>query len=65
MPIYEYICDTCRTCFEEIMPAGSEQVPPCPKCKTPKKVRKQMSAFCARPGSKKSSGGCAPSSGFS
>jgi putative FmdB family regulatory protein len=65
MPIYEYICDGCRTCFEEIMPAGSEKTPPCPKCKTAQKVRKQMSACSAKSGSDKSSGSCAPRSGFS
>lgn len=66
MPIYEYECRKCGTCFEEIMSATSEKMPECPRCRTDRDVVKRMSA-CARVagGDSGGSGGCTPRGGFS
>ncbi len=42
MPIYEYKCETCGSCFEKLTFAGDDETPPCPACGT-KDVKKQMS----------------------
>lgn len=43
MPIYEYLCETCKETFSLLlkMSSGSEEIP-CPKCGAP--ARKQISA---------------------
>lgn len=66
MPIYEFQCRACGTCFEEIMPATSATVPPCPQCGTAEDVHKCLSA-CARIASDQdgSAAGCASRGGFS
>lgn len=66
MPIYEYECRKCGTCFEEIMSASAEDMPECPVCTTNQDVEKRMSA-CARVGSGESAGSgvCAPHGTFS
>ena len=68
MPIYEYVCEKCNSCFEHLTYSTSDAGPRCPKCKA-KEVKKQMSAGCVRPkGLATGSGGftppaCAPSGG--
>ena len=66
MPIYEFICDRCDLCFEEILPATRVEIPPCPLCQTEEKVRKLLSA-CVRQTLTTDSpaAGCRPQSGFS
>jgi putative FmdB family regulatory protein len=66
MPIYEFECEKCGTCFEEILPANRTEMPACPQCARPDQVRKRISA-CARPAPASGSAGqgCAPRSGFS
>ena len=46
MPIYEYNCRECGTCFEEIVPVNEQKNPPCPSCRSDK-TEKKMSAFCS------------------
>ena len=46
MPIYEYICDECKTAFEKLV-FNKEQEIACPKCAS-KKATIQLSVF-ARP----------------
>ncbi len=66
MPIYEFKCSECGLCFEEILPADYKQTPPCPQCKTNKKVEKLLSASVQHSGSAGSqASGCAPKGGFS
>jgi putative FmdB family regulatory protein len=45
MPIYEYVCMTCESHFEELV-RGDEQ-PPCPDCGATK-VARQFSVFATR-----------------
>ena len=63
MPIYEYKCETCDTCFEKLVFSANEEIS-CPCCNSGK-TKKLMSAGCVMSGT--SDGGCAPSasSGFS
>jgi len=49
MPIYEFICDRCDLCFEEILPATYTDTPLCPLCETDEKVRKLLSACVNQP----------------
>jgi len=35
MPIYEYVCPLCGTCFEEIRPASNPEPGICPECASP------------------------------
>jgi len=45
MPIYEFICDSCKHAFEAIVPNPSATAP-CPSCRG-EKVTKQFSTFAA------------------
>ncbi|HWB23302.1 MAG TPA: zinc ribbon domain-containing protein [Gaiellaceae bacterium] len=45
MPIYEYVCMSCESHFEELVRMDDES-PSCPDCGTTK-VTKQFSAFAA------------------
>lgn len=64
MPIYEYKCETCDTCFEKLVFSDDEEIC-CPSCNG-SKTTKLMSAGCAVSNTS-GGGGCAPnaSSGFS
>jgi putative FmdB family regulatory protein len=44
MPIYEYVCMSCESHFEELV--RNDESPPCPDCGA-KKVKKQFSVFAA------------------
>ena len=44
MPIYEYVCMSCESHFEELVRNGEQ--PPCPDCGH-ENVRKQLSVFAA------------------
>ena len=44
MPIYEFVCMTCESHFEELVAMGGEA--PCPDCGS-ENVRKQFSVFAA------------------
>ena len=59
MPIYEYVCMTCESHFEELVRNGDE--PDCPDCGG-ENVRRQLSVFSARGDSPQPSfgggGGC-------
>jgi len=66
MPIYEFICEGCTLCFEEILPATQTITPPCPQCKTAEKVRKLLSACVHQSAAADSqTPGCRPQGGFS
>ncbi len=60
MPIFEYHCQGCENDFEQIVFNSKAQVK-CPKCRSGK-VKKKMSAFAIKSGSKfvsaSGSGGC-------
>ncbi len=43
MPIYEYQCKKCNTCFEKLVFVGDDESVHCPKCGTGQ-VKKQMSS---------------------
>ncbi len=45
MPIYEYVCMSCESHFEELVRAV--ETPPCPDCGA-EKVQKQFSVFAAQ-----------------
>jgi putative FmdB family regulatory protein len=55
MPIFEYICETCGTKFEELVRSADEQVT-CPQCgkKQVEKLYSPFARFC---------GGCEHASG--
>jgi len=57
MPIYEYICDDCKSQFEKIVINRQQQIS-CPKCSS-KKTTIQLSVFSSAVagGSSKSSSG--------
>jgi putative FmdB family regulatory protein len=61
MPIYEYVCMTCESHFEELVRNGQE--PDCPDCGAAD-VRRQLSVFAAVGGSSEAgfgsggAGGC-------
>ncbi|MFQ5532710.1 MAG: zinc ribbon domain-containing protein [Candidatus Methylomirabilales bacterium] len=64
MPIFEYLCGGCGTCFERFV-MGREASVSCPSCGSPDVV-KQFSAFSVQTaggfsGSLGSGCGCAPS----
>src|SRR3954462_14717821 len=44
MPIYEYVCMSCESHFEELV--RNDETPPCPDCGQAK-VQKQFSVFAA------------------
>jgi putative FmdB family regulatory protein len=64
MPIYEYVCMSCESHFEELVRAG--ETPPCPDCGSGK-AKRQFSTFAAHGLSKQPSsvqtGGGAPAGG--
>jgi putative FmdB family regulatory protein len=64
MPIFEYQCQKCQHCFEQLVPAGQkEHEPACPHCGAAE-VAKLMSCINSLGGGK--SAFCSPgSSGFS
>jgi putative FmdB family regulatory protein len=39
MPIYEYVCDACEACFEEIVSPSASAPAHCPRCESPKTRR--------------------------
>ncbi len=45
MPIYEYVCMSCESHFEELVRNG--ETPPCPDCGSAK-AQKQFSVFAAQ-----------------
>jgi putative FmdB family regulatory protein len=62
MPIYEYVCDECKTQFEKIVINKAQEIA-CPKCAS-KKATIQLSVFAtAGANGASSSGGFSPSSG--
>lgn len=61
MPIYEYICDECKTQFEKIV-INKQQEISCPKCAS-KKATIQLSVFATANGSSNSSPGFSGSGG--
>lgn len=61
MPIYEYICDECKTQFEKIV-INKQQEISCPKCAS-KKATIQLSVFATANGSSNSSSGSSSSGG--
>jgi putative FmdB family regulatory protein len=62
MPIYEYICDDCKTPFEKIV-FNKQQEISCPKCSS-KKATLQLSVFSAAKGTA-NGGSSSPSDSFS
>jgi len=62
MPIYEYICDDCKTQFEKIV-INKQQEITCPKCAS-KKATIQLSVFATSNGSANGSS-AKPSTSFS
>ncbi|NUO78769.1 zinc ribbon domain-containing protein [candidate division KSB1 bacterium] len=44
MPIYEYLCETCETKFEELVPDSQASTARCPKCGT-REVQRLLSLF--------------------
>ena len=45
MPIYEYVCDDCRTRYEQIVMSKRQKIA-CPKCASPRHTL-QLSLFSA------------------
>lgn len=70
MPIYEYVCGSCKAHFEELVSATSQEIVRCPKC-AGVKVKKTMSAASFRMSNGGTSipagalSGCSSKSGFS
>jgi len=64
MPIYEYKCGKCESCFEKLIFGGDKEPVECPECGT-KQVKKLMS--CASFMNSGIGGACTSdtSSGFS
>jgi putative FmdB family regulatory protein len=64
MPIYEYVCMSCESHFEELVRNGEQ--PDCPECGAAD-LRKQLSVFAAHAGSTQTSidSGPTPRSGGS
>jgi len=60
MPIYEYVCMSCESHFEELV--RNDETPPCPECGAAK-AKRQFSTFAAHGLTKQPSLGGAPSSG--
>lgn len=48
MPIYEYLCDECKTPYEKLVLSRSEKIA-CPKCGSARKTQ-QLSVFAAHGG---------------
>jgi putative FmdB family regulatory protein len=64
MPIYEFQCQTCQFCFEEILPADRQNPPECPRCGSAEAVVKLISACVTKTGTQDGAS-CAPRGGFS
>ena len=60
MPIYEYVCMSCESHFEELV--RHDETPPCPDCGS-EKAKRQFSVFAAHGTSKQPSFGGPSSSG--
>ena len=43
MPIYEYLCDGCNHCFDELQKVSDAHVSVCPKC-SEERVRRVVSS---------------------
>ena len=57
MPIYEYVCDTCKGKFEKLVKSmSSTEVAECPKCGG-KKTSRQFSSFAVGAGASGGGGG--------
>ena len=52
MPIYEYVCMSCESHFEELV--RHDETPPCPDCGS-EKAKRQFSVFAAHGTSKQHS----------
>ena len=52
MPLYDFECSKCGVVFEEIVAAGSDEVPACPQCGCGDTC-KCMSCHCSIPGTGK------------
>jgi putative FmdB family regulatory protein len=63
MPIYEYVCDLCKSRFERIVTAKNGQ-PECPKCGS-RRSTIQFSTFAAHTGNGSSSTAASSDSGAS
>ncbi|MEW5908642.1 MAG: zinc ribbon domain-containing protein [Thermodesulfobacteriota bacterium] len=48
MPIYEYQCNRCCHCYEELVFSEKDALPKCPKCSS-RDVKKLLSAGSVRP----------------
>jgi len=44
MPIYEYICKSCKKSFEKLVPRATDELYPCPECGS-EQTEKKLSAF--------------------
>jgi putative FmdB family regulatory protein len=60
MPIYEYVCMSCESHFEELV--RLDESPPCPDCGS-EKAKRQFSSFAAHGLTKAPSGGSSGGSG--
>jgi putative FmdB family regulatory protein len=60
MPIYEYVCMSCESHFEELV--RHDETPKCPECGA-KKVQRQFSVFAAHGVGTQSGFGGAPAGG--
>ncbi|MBW1772337.1 MAG: zinc ribbon domain-containing protein [Deltaproteobacteria bacterium] len=71
MPIYEYRCNKCGSCFEQLVFASDGDEPqPCPQCGKNDTCRIMSSFSCGSSSSGSDLGGtlssgCSPSGGFS
>lgn len=66
MPIYEYKCNSCGNCFEQIVfPSDDENSFLCSKCGE-SDIKRTLSSFsCVSTEGTQVSSSCAPGSGFS
>jgi putative FmdB family regulatory protein len=60
VPFYEYKCKKCETEFEELVPVGTTETPPCPECGSTQ-VEKLMSLFGSAGSSGDGGAACGPS----
>jgi putative FmdB family regulatory protein len=56
MPIYEYLCKTCKKEFELLRPMSATDLPPCPDCGGGE-VARRLSLFLKNTPGVKSGGG--------
>jgi putative FmdB family regulatory protein len=57
MPIYEFLCKTCKKPFEVIRPMSATEDPACPECGGAEVSRKLSVFFSGAAGAKASGGG--------